>query len=408
MESMEEPQDLVAAEDLVEELVSVFSHMTRLEARATHLLGRVGQTGAFKRDGYSSPTAMLKHRLSLHPGEAQRLVMRANALPDVPLTAMAYERSALSGAQVDVLLQAKFTAPDAFTGAEADLVADAMDTPLVRDLRKHVDYWLQGVAADEVAAEKNIVRELRSLTIRRDGEMIRFNGWFDIEAGERLIAELDPGPPAQEDDRPTPVRRADLLLDIFNGAADRPNLTVHVSAESLTDGLPGISETSNGTFLTIDEIKRLACDAKLNRVIFDPESQPLDVGRMKRLVTPAMRIAIAARDLRCAFCGCDRPSHWCDVHHLIHWTDGGETNIENLVLLCRHHHVLVHEAGWKITGKPGDLHFFRPDGSELGSDRSPKHQRPTDVPAPKRAERLHIDVRSVIRQMRGAAPPNAP
>jgi hypothetical protein len=202
--------------------------------------------------------------------------------------------------------------------------------------------------------------------------MVRINGWVDIEAGERLRAELEPGPPADGDTRSTPARRADLLIDILKGASGRPDILVHVSAQTLLEGEPGISETSTGTFLTTEEIKRLACDANLNRVIFGPESQPLDVGRTKRLVTSAIRAAVCARDLRCVFPTCDRFSQWCDVHHLVHWADGGETSVDNLVLLCRHHHVVVHEAGWVIRGRPGDLRFYRPDGTELGSEPPPR------------------------------------
>jgi hypothetical protein len=215
------------------------------------------------------------------------------------------------------------------------------------------------------------MRDLRSLTLRRDGEMIRISGWVDIEAGERLRAGLELGPPAEDDTRSTPARRADLLLDIMNGASGRPDITVHVSAEALSRNEPGISETSSGTFLTIDEIRRLACDANLTRVIFDPESQPLDVGRTKRLVTPGLRAAVCARDLRCVFPTCDRDANWCDAHHLVHWADGGETSIDNLILLCRSHHVLVHEAGWTITGQSGNLRFHRPDGTELGGEPHP-------------------------------------
>ena len=369
---MDETPPHVAPEDLLEELASAFAHRDRLEARIGDLLHQVGETAAFSRDGYSSLTAMLKHRMSLHPGEAQRLVARSNGLANTPLVALAYARGAISGAQVDVLLEARSMALDAFTAAEGHLVELAMDTPLVRDLRKSLDYWLDQVAANDLGAERNLVRELRSLTLRRDGEMIRINGWLDIEAGERLRAELEPGPPAEGDDRSTPARRADLLIDILNGASGRPDLIIHVAAETLIQGAPGISETHTGVFLTAEEIRRLACDANLTRVIFGPESQPLDVGRTKRLVTPALRAAVCGRDLRCVLPTCDRDSNWCDVHHLTHWANGGETNIDNLILLCRHHHVLVHEGGWALTGRPGDLRFFRPDGTELGSE--PPHR----------------------------------
>ena len=369
---LESPSDLVAPEDVVDELSSVFAQRDRIDARIADLIHQAWETEAYERDGYSSVTAMLKHRMSLHPGEAQRLVVRANGLANTPLVALAYARGAISGAQVDVLLEAKFIAGEAFTEVEGELVTLAMDTPLVRDLKKHLEYWLEQVAPVDLGSERNLIRDLRSLTLRRDGEMIRINGWVDIEAGERLRAGLELGPPAEGDTRSTPARRADLLLDIMNGASDRPDILVHVAAEALSQSEPGISETSSGTFLTIDEIRRLACDAKLTRVIFGPESRPMDVGRTKRLVTDPLRTAIWARDLRCVFTTCDRFAHWCDVHHLVHWADGGETNVENLVLLCRTHHVLVHEAGWTITGQPGNLHFYRPDGTELGSEPPPR------------------------------------
>jgi hypothetical protein len=393
----EAPKDVVAPEDLVEELASLFARRDRDDARIARLLAETGETGAFRRDGYPSLTALLKHRMSLHPGEAHRLVTRGNGLAQAPLVALAYESGSLSGAQVDVLLEARWTAPEAFSEAEGRLVTLALDTPLVRDLKKHLDYWLDQVAADDLGADRNLVRDLRSLTLRRDGEMMRISGWVDIEAGERLRAELEPGPPAEGDNRSTPARRADVLLDILNGASDRPNLIVHVSAATLARREPGISETGNGTFLTADEIKRLACDANLTRVVFNPESQPLDVGRAKRLVTPAMRAAVCARDLRCVFPGCDRPSNWCDVHHLTHWADGGDTSVANLVLLCRHHHVLIHEGGWTIIGMPGHLRFYRPDSSELGADPPP---RPSLYVSDKpRAELPPGGLREIIRNL---------
>jgi len=367
-----ESADLVAPEDLVDELAAILVQRDRDEARATQLLTQVHETRAFERDGYSSPTALLKHRMSLHPGEAQRLVRRSNALPAMPLTSLAYRSGSISGAQVDVLIEIRAIAGEPFSDAEAQLVAMAMETPMVRELRKRLDYWVARVAGEDLASDRNHIREVRSLTLRRDGEMMRINGWLDIESGERLAVGLDPGPPADGDARSAPARRADLLLDLLNGSSTRPGISIIVSADTLLEGAPGLSETGNGTFLTADEIKRIACDADLTRVVFGPESQPLDVGRTKRLVTPAMRIAVIARDLHCVFPGCDRPARWCDIHHLIHWADDGATCIENLVLLCRHHHTLVHEAGWAITGTPGDLRFFRPDGTRLGEEPPPR------------------------------------
>ncbi|MGH8916373.1 MAG: DUF222 domain-containing protein [Acidimicrobiia bacterium] len=399
------PPDLVAAEDLVDELSSLFVARDRQDARIVRLIREAGETGAFRRDGYSSLSAMLRHRMSVHPGEALRLVTRANGLAATPLVAGAYEQGRLSGSQVDVLLEAAFTASEPFASSEAELVEMAIATPLIRELRKRLDYWLDAVAADDLTAGRNLVRELRALNVRRDGEMIRVSGWFDIESGEHLRATLEPGPPGEGDDRSTPARRADQLLDILNGGSGRPDILVHVSAEALTGRTPGISETreetssvvepvrisetGHGTFLTGDEIKRLSCDANLTRVIFDTASQPLDVGRTRRLITRAIRAAVCARDMGCVFPNCDRPSHWCDAHHIHHWVDGGETSIDNLVLLCRYHHVLVHEGGWTLTGTPGDLVFLRPDGTRLDNRPPPRHRT---IPPPRRVPPPPLEV----------------
>ena len=403
----EPPLELTAPEDLVDELAAAFHRREREDSRIATLLREVNQTKAFGRDGYSSLTQLLKHRMSLHPGEAQRLVARANGLAESALVALAFDQGLISGSQVDVLMEARCRAPEPFIEDEAELVSAALGTPLITELRKRVDYWLDRVARQDLANERQLVRDLQSLSLRRQGEMMRINGWVDIETGEEMRARLEPGPPAPGDDRSAPARRAALLVDILNGAGDRPGLIVHVSAETLLEDKRGITETSNGTFLTADEIRRIACDANLTRVVFRPDSQPLDVGRTKRLVTPAQRIAVMARDLNCVFPNCDRNDRWCDVHHLIPWWQGGETNLENLVLLCRHHHTLVHEGGWRIEGTPGHLSFYRPDGSQLGVDPAPAPaQSPFHDPRPRRPPAF--DIKAAIQQIQAIPYPRGP
>ena len=371
------------------------------------LLARASETKAFEHDGFPSLTALLVQRMSLHPGEAQRLVRRANALAEMPLAAMAYDRGAVTGAQVDVLAETKAVAPEAFTRDGGNLVELAMDTPPIRELRKKLDYWLDQVARDELAEERHLVRDMRALNLRREQGMMRINGWVDIESGEQLAARLDPGPPLPGDTSNLAARRADLLLEMVESNTDRPGLIVHVSAETLLEDKPGISETEHGTFLTADEIRRISCDANLTRVVFGPDSQPLDVGRTKRLVTPALRIAVMARDLHCVFPGCDRPASWCDIHHLIPWSEGGPTSLDNLVLLCRHHHTLIHEGGWRIEGTPGHLDFYRPNGSQLGVDPIPRPvPTPYHDPRPKRPP--SIDIKAAIQQIQAIPYPRGP
>jgi hypothetical protein len=89
-------------------------------------------------------------------------------------------------------------------------------------------------------------------------------------------------------------------------------------------------------------------------------SQPLDIGRASRLIPASIRRALIARDGGCAFPGCDRPPGWCDAHHRIHWADGGDTAVCNLVLLCGHHHDSCHAGGWTINFIDGRPWFIPP------------------------------------------------
>ena len=127
-------------------------------------------------------------------------------------------------------------------------------------------------------------------------------------------------------------------------------------------------DTPVGTTLSPETVRRLACDASVARVITSGRSQPLEVGRATRVVPPSMRRALVVRDSGCAFPGCDRPASWCDAHHVVHWADGGRTDLGNLVLLCRRHHRLIH-AGFSVemTGEVTGHRpvFRRPDGTVL-------------------------------------------
>ncbi len=108
----------------------------------------------------------------------------------------------------------------------------------------------------------------------------------------------------------------------------------------------------------------LSCDASLVHMRHDVEGNVLDVGRKTRTIPPSIRRALAARDTGCRFPGCT--SFRCDAHHLLHWSDGGVTRLDNLVLLCRRHHRAVHEGKFAVVrGLDGALTFLRPDGKLL-------------------------------------------
>jgi hypothetical protein len=141
------------------------------------------------------------------------------------------------------------------------------------------------------------------------------------------------------------------------------------------EGRAGRAELQDWGPVAPETARRLACDAKVSRVITDGAGQPLDVGRSTRVVPPALRRAATVRDRGCRFPGCGRPPGWCDAHHVRHWADGGETALDNLVLLCRPHHRAIHR-GFGVTMVDGSPVFSRPDGTTLGDPATITPARP--------------------------------
>ncbi len=132
--------------------------------------------------------------------------------------------------------------------------------------------------------------------------------------------------------------------------------------------------------------QRLACDAALYRVILDPNTGlPLDVGRAYRCAPPWIRKALWIRDRHCRWPGCKTEASWCDAHHYLHWKDqNGPTSLNNLILLCRYHHVLIHEGHWTLHFDPNtaEVLVLRPNGEpyDLGPTRPHHGTAPASAP----------------------------
>ena len=110
--------------------------------------------------------------------------------------------------------------------------------------------------------------------------------------------------------------------------------------------------------------RRISCNAAIIPIVLGANCEPLDVGRAQRLATPAHRTALAVRTRTCEFAGCTIPATWCKAHHLDPWEHGGPTNIEKLVLVCEHHHHMIHEGGWTLERTNGTTHTRRPGGTD--------------------------------------------
>ena len=191
-------------------------------------------------------------------------------------------------------------------------------------------------------------------------------------ASERLYQESkDAASPTSVAEEVTAAqRRADALgllaecalhADLDRGsAADRYQVVVHVEAAAAgaSPSQAVIELGDGGVHVSAETSRRVACDASVVVMREGPDGAVLDVGRKTRTIPAAIRRALAARDARCRFPGCT--ARRCDAHHITHWCDGGRTSLDNLMLLCRRHHRLVHEGGFQaVQDRTGrcDLHL---------------------------------------------------
>ncbi len=162
---------------------------------------------------------------------------------------------------------------------------------------------------------------------------------------------------------------ADAVVDLArhgnactNAHVPTPSVTVVVrmTLESLLAGLGAATIDGSGQPITAGTARLLAADANIIPLVLGGNSETLDLGRTRRLFSRPQRIALADRDGGCAFPHCDRPPTWTEAHHILWWSQGGSTNLDNGVLLCTRHHHTVHDHGWDIDVHDGVPWFHPP------------------------------------------------
>jgi hypothetical protein len=361
--------------------------VTGVSRREAGTLVRVGEL----MDAASAPPD------SLPGGLRVALWLRAvtNAVEARVLTTGAADviRAALTGLELadDVLLdEANALIHDAKSLSEEKLTARA------RQVRDRLDE--AGVAGREEA-----LREKRCLHLypQPDGTT-RISGVLDPENAARLTAAIDAAtsprrggprfvdPTSREraqhlldDPRTTPQIALDALVDLVKlGVAGdsahivgthKPTVRLHVTARDL-DRRAGAAHFEGQTAsVSIATAGRHLCAGGLVPILFDHDGdQVLNLGRSQRLYSPRQRTALEGRDGGCRFPDCDRPPSWTEAHHINEWDrDHGRTDVADGILLCRHHHLLIHNNGWRVT-RTGAEYFVIP----------PRSLDPEQVPLP--------------------------
>ena len=357
-----------------------------IAAKKLKWLAEIERRASFRRDGYLSTTDWLSDRFNVTRGSAKEQVKTAGALDALPEARAALQQGELSPSAVRVLTAAWESHPEAFEASGSSLLEEAKTKP-IGDLRRTAEDWSHRQDRDGGLEQLRKARERRGFDIcPTPSGMVRANGELDPEGGEHVMtavqavvdADVKTGGP---DFRTPRQRRADALVELARRYLDsterpqvggeRPHVTVTVGLEALRGMGNRTAELDHGGVVHNDTARRLACDASVRRIVLGPSSEPLDVGRKTPVVPAAIRRAVIARDKTCRFSGCGRPASWCDVHHIKHWADGGETSLSNCVLLCRRHHHLVHEEGFTVEMRDAEPVFRRPDGSVIEANRAP-------------------------------------
>lgn len=358
-----------------------------LEIERLRRLAEIERRGLYDRDGHLSAAAWLAAKFKVAWGTARQHLRIARGLEEMPETRRALDEGDLSMSAARVLVFAREADPEAFQRSEKELV-DAARIHSMAALQRIAAFWREAVEREHTLDGEDKLRARRRLhaSVSLLG-MVRVDGDLDPETGEPLLTALGAVLDAEsrsrrEDDVRTPAqRRADALAEICRQWLDladrpkvggeRPHVTVTVGAEALAGASPEPGELDHAGPVPQETARRLACDASVMRIVMSGRSEPLDVGRRTPVVPPPMRRAVIVRDRHCRFPGCDRPHTWCDVHHVVHWGDGGPTALPNLLLMCRRHHRMVHRSGgFKLELLDGRPVFKRPVGSVL-EDRAP-------------------------------------
>ena len=311
--------------------------------------------------GEAHAAAVLRGDLKQSRGAAKREVAFAGRLGDLPGTAEALAAGAITPQHARAIADASAHTPV----DEAELLDAAETEPadtFGRTVRDHVN---EKSAGEDLEERRRRQRARREATIKQESDgMYTLFGTFDPLAGARVQTALaamakDLWHNEDPNNRATPAQRyADALEALITrqgaggGAAKAQRTALVVVADyDLVAGQLADARLIDGTPLVPSELLKVALEADILPALFDTKGQPLWLGHKTRTASVAQRVALAIRDKGCVICGA--PNSYCQAHHVIHWEDGGPTDIDNLCLLCSDcHHKQIHELGADLIRQP--------------------------------------------------------
>jgi hypothetical protein len=383
-------------EQLEDDLTGLAAHLNAVNFQFLELLAEFDTRGGYAGWGVRSCAHWLSWKCGIGLVAARDKVRVARALRELPAVSDAMARGRVSYSKVRALTRIATPETESFLLSIALNGTASHVERVVREYRK--------CERREELQEDNIRHGSRRAVYRwdDDGSLV-IEARLPPEQGALLVKALEAaetelreeqwqreGDSAEASATTWGQRQADALHRCAEaylageGAAlppgERHQVQVQVDAEALVEPQgQGDCNIQDGPAIPPETARRLTCDGSLVALLNDGDGSTLDVGRRTRAIPPAMRRALQRRDGGCRFPGCSA-SRFVDGHHIRHWADGGETRLDNLVLLCRNHHRLVHEAGFHVSTHDGDVAFHRPDGAPI--PESPAAPPPAQVELP--------------------------
>jgi hypothetical protein len=426
-------------EELGEAITRLAGHINAAQYRFLKLLAALIERDAWQGDsGMKSPAHWLNYYCGIDLGAAREKVRVALCLATLPLIDAAFSTGVISYSKVRAMTRA------ATPENEAHLLQVARHGT-AQHVEKLVRKFARASRLNEPQHEKSQYEAREFSWYHDDDGMVVFKGRLPAAEGAAFLKAMEvlvqttgqqeatyqqsvpadvSAETSDEVSTPTfPQKRADALVAMADLAmnalatdgkpactADKYQVVIHidtnrtenVSAETFS--LPPCSLESDGCHfpLATTTARRLACDAALVTVLEDDAGNVLNVGRKTRTIPPAIRRALVLRDQGCRFPGCCE-TRFVDAHHIHHWCEGGETRLDNLILLCRRHHTLLHQEGFEIVQGTTGFEFIRPDGYKLPQamatqfGESPEPQDGSlSIENEDDALGLHIDARTAV------------
>jgi hypothetical protein len=389
------------------EMTELWAYVNVGTHRFLTLVAEYDRDKGYERHGLVNTAQWLNWQCGIGMLAAREKVRVARALEGLPSIDAAFATGEVSYSKVRAITRVATPANEA---ALLDIARHGTASHVEKLVRKY--RWTQRRDAGKLAKDQHLAREASCFydagtfvlharlppevgaivrkALEVAGDVLRAAKREEVSAETSTAVPAETGSRgfvgARREERLEPsaaAKRADalrLVMETFlscrsdeiegTSSADRYQVVVHVDQAVLTDEIkacadePHRSELDVGPALALDTVRRLGCDCTLVGIVEGKDGEPLNIGRKTRAIPEPIRRALVARDRGCRFPGCDRTR--TEGHHVIHWADGGETKLSNLLSLCCFHHMLHHEGGFGITATgDGGFIFTRPDGTVI-------------------------------------------